>query len=89
MTGRKGTNEMKRMLILLGASAILAVTLMAQIYPMPSPYPVPIPLPQPMPLPAPAPIPAPMPQPMPHPLMCHDEPICTPMGGCRWVTVCN
>jgi hypothetical protein len=42
------------------------------------------------PAPAPAP-PAPTwtPAPPPMPLQCHDEPICTPMGGCRFVTVCK
>jgi hypothetical protein len=23
------------------------------------------------------------------PVFCHDEYICTPMGGCRWVTICR
>ena len=25
----------------------------------------------------------------PRPPICTDEPICTPMGGCRWVTICR
>ena len=22
-------------------------------------------------------------------MLCHDESVCTPMGGCRWVAVCR
>ena len=22
-------------------------------------------------------------------MLCHDESVCTPMGGCRWVAVCS
>jgi hypothetical protein len=73
---------MKRMLILLGAGAVLAVTLMAQMVchdemvctGMNGCRWVAVCAPPSQP---------------PRPPMCHDESICTPMGGCRWVTVCN
>jgi hypothetical protein len=74
---------MKRMLILLGASAVLALTLMAQMMCHDEP------------ICTPAggcrwvTVCNPPGAPMPRPPMCHDEPICTPAGGCRWVTVCN
>ena len=52
----------------------------------PAPAPPPAPLPS-APLPPP-PMPIPM-TPVPQPVQCHDEPVCTPAAGCRFVTVCK